>query len=97
MPSSVERPPCRACTRPTKRPSGLCLECDPAPSTAKRPERACTGCGKRTTAQDQTCKACQPTYMTQGPIEYAHAVYADTPGRWVQDGLVQRWQSSQVA
>lgn len=88
MPTS-DRRPCTSCAKPTKVAGGVCQEC--LGPQAKRPERPCRSCGKRTTAKSQTCLACEPTWAKQGAITYAHAVYAETPGQWVQRGLIQVW------
>lgn len=71
--------------------SGVCQECEPHQG-AKRPERPCQECGKRTTAKSGKCRECEnPSWMKREPEKYEHAVYAETPGRWVQRGLVWVW------
>lgn len=85
-----ERRPCTSCAKPTSVKSGVCLECQG--TKAKRPERPCQECGKRTTAQSGKCRECEcPSWSKVEPVTYAHAVYAETPGDWVNVRGIQRW------
>lgn len=52
---------------------------------AKRPEKPCTSCGKRTTAVSQKCRDCTtppPAYTEYDRLE---------GGRWEYRGLVAYW------
>lgn len=90
MPSS-DRRPCTSCAKPTKMKGGRCQQC--LGPQGKRPERPCQECGKRTTAKSGKCRECAtPSWAKVQPVEYAHAVYAETPGRWVRRGLIQVWE-----
>lgn len=55
MPTTTLRP-CADCGMPTRSVLRLCQDC--RPSAAQRPERPCTGCGKRATAKKGVCLEC---------------------------------------
>jgi len=95
MPTPSRRPPCQGCHKPTKRPNGWCVHCDPAvpegqrKPDAKRPERPCKSCRKRTTAKTGMCRACTGEGITAQPVTHVHALRG---GRWVRKGLTQVWE-----
>lgn len=62
--------------------------------TAKRPERPCLGCRKRTTAKDQKCRTCRRPDFTPRDAQYAHAL---TGGQWVYVRGIARWVPSRRA
>lgn len=61
-------------------------------SKAKRPVRTCLTCTNRTMAKSGVCRDCATA--TRVAIETPAYDLALTGGRWVQDGLTQRWEPS---
>lgn len=60
-----------------------------------RKPRLCNSCTNMTTAKDGICRECAGRKIDYSiPVPYDFAL---TGGRWVRDGLVQRWQPDQVA
>lgn len=89
MPTS-DRRPCRECAKPTKMDGGVCREC--LGPQAKRPERPCLGCQKRTTSKSQRCLTCEPTWAKPTKVTHKHAVWVDNgPGEWVNVRGVMRY------